>query len=162
MRPKVSTIHLFKVEGIDGEEIDFSAFKGKKIMVVNVASECGYTPQYQQLQELQKEFNDKLVIIGFPCNDFGGQEPGSAEEIQAFCSLNYGLTFPLTQKITIKGESVHPIYNWLLHKSNNQVMDTEVTWNFCKYILDEEGQLVNFFPSATSPFDDAILEWVQN
>lgn len=157
----MKTIHLFKVEGIDGEEIDFSAFKGKKIMVVNVASECGYTPQYQQLQELQMEFKDKLVIIGFPCNDFGGQEPGSAEEIQAFCSLNYGLTFPLTRKVNIKGESVHPIYNWLLHKVQNQVMDTEVAWNFCKYTLDEEGQLIDFFPSATSPFDDAILEWLQ-
>lgn len=157
----MSTIHLFKVEGIDGEEIDFSAFKGKKIMVVNVASACGYTPQYQQLQELQMEFKDKLVIIGFPCNDFGGQEPGSAKEIQAFCSLNYGLTFPLTRKVSIKGESVHPIYKWLLHKAQNQVMDTEVTWNFCKYALDEEGQLIHFFPSATSPFDDIILEWLQ-
>lgn len=157
----MSTIHLFKVEGIDGEEIDFSAFKGKKIMVVNVASACGYTPQYQQLQELQMEFKDKLVIIGFPCNDFGGQEPGSAKEIQAFCSLNYGLTFPLTRKVNIKGESVHPIYKWLLRKAQNQVMDTEVTWNFCKYALDEEGQLIHFFPSATSPFDDTILEWLQ-
>lgn len=156
----MSTIHQFKVAGIDGEEIDFSAFRGKKIMVVNVASACGYTPQYQQLQELHKEFNDKLVIIGFPCNDFGGQEPGSAAQIQAFCSLNYGVTFPLTEKINIKGESVHPIYYWLLHKAHNEVMDTEVNWNFCKHLLDEKGHLIRFFPSAISPFDEVILDWL--
>lgn len=156
------SIHQFKVAGINGKEVNFAHFKGKKIIVVNVASECGYTSQYQQLQELYKEFQDKLVIVGIPSNDFGGQEPGSNEEIQAFCTLNFGVKFPMTTKVAILGASPHPIYQWLTSKAQNGVLESEVSWNFQKYLLDESGQLVQFYPSSVSPFDDAILEWLTN
>lgn len=156
----MNSIHRFKVEGIEGEEIDFARFDGKKIIVVNVASECGYTPQYQQLQELQEEFKDRLVIVGFPSNDFGGQEPGSNPEIRNFCTTRYSVAFPLTSKITIKGASPHPVYKWLASKEQNGVMDSEVGWNFYKYLLDEQGQLVKCFPSSTNPFDEEILDWL--
>jgi glutathione peroxidase len=153
----VNTIHTFKVAGLAGGTIDFSALAGKKILIVNVASECGLTPQYQQLQELYEEFEDKLTIVGFPANNFGGQEPGTNDEIQAFCTRNYGVTFPLTTKVDV---TTHPIYRWLTQKSQNGVLDSEVTWNFQKYALDEEGRLVHCFPPATSPLDDEILEWL--
>ena len=153
----MNTIHTFKVEGIEGEEIDFARFKGKKIMVVNVASECGLTPQYQQLQELYEEFEDKFVIIGFPADNFGGQEPGTNSEIRAFCSRRYGATFPLAAKIDI---STHPVYQWLTQKALNGVMDSQVTWNFQKYLLDENGLLVRCLPPASSPLDDLVLEWL--
>lgn len=151
--------HTFKVDSISGQLIDFSEFSGKKIIAVNVASECGYTPQYQQLQELYDEFNDKLVVIGFPCNDFGGQEPGSEADIQAFCDRNYGVTFPMTAKIGIK-KSPHPIYQWLQHKAENGVLDHAVQWNFHKFLIDETGQLQAAYPSSVSPFDDRILSWI--
>ena len=155
----VNSIHEFKVEGIEGEEIDFARFKGKKIIVVNVASECGFTPQYQQLQELYEEFKDKMAIVGFPCNDFGGQEPGTGEEIWKFCSVRYGVRFPLASKISILDDPA-PVYRWLTRKDLNGVMDSEVRWNFQKYLLDESGQLVNFFPSTVSPLDEPILNWI--
>lgn len=154
------TIHAYKAKSLNGGEIDFAAFRGKKIMIVNVASECGYTPQYQQLQELYENFQDKLVIIGFPCNDFGGQEPGSENEIQAFCTRNYGVSFPLAAKISIRGADCHPVYQWLTRQSLNAVADTEVTWNFQKYLMDESGHLVACHSSAVSPLDEAILRWV--
>jgi glutathione peroxidase len=153
----VNTIHTFRVERIEGGTIDFSAFAGKKILVVNVASECGFTPQYQQLQELYEEFEDKLTIVGFPANNFGGQEPGTNEQIQAFCTRRYGVTFPLSAKIDV---TTHPIYRWLTQKSQNGVLDSEVTWNFQKYALDEEGRLVHVFPPSASPLDDEILSWL--
>ncbi|MDX1941391.1 MAG: glutathione peroxidase [Saprospiraceae bacterium] len=156
------SIHQFKVAGIEGEEIDFAQFKGKKIMVVNVASECGFTPQYQQLQELYEEFQDKLMIVGFPSNDFGGQEPGTNEEIRAFCTRRYGVSFPLTAKITIKGSNMHPVYQWLTQKTQNGVANSEVQWNFYKYLLDESGHLVKNFSSVVSPLDDEILGWLQS
>ena len=158
----MTTIHQFKVEGIDGSEIDFAAFKGKKIMVVNVASECGFTSQYQQLQELFEEFGNKLIIVGFPSNDFGNQEPGSNAEIKIFCSLNYGVTFPMAAKISIKGNNSHPIYKWLTTKEANKKMDSEVEWNFNKYLLDDNGQLVDFYPSSVDPFDERILDWIMS
>ncbi len=153
----MNTLHSFKVEGIEGEEIDFAAFAGKKIMVVNVASECGLTPQYQQLQELYEEFGDKFVIIGFPANNFGGQEPGSNSDIQAFCSRRYGVSFPLAAKIDIR---THPVYRWLTQKSENGVLDSQVTWNFQKYLLDESGRLVHCLPPDASPLDEKVLEWL--
>ena len=156
----MTSIHQFKVEGIDGSEIDFAAFKGKKIMVVNVASECGFTSQYQQLQEIFEEFGNKMVIVGFPSNDFGNQEPGSNAEIKTFCSLNYGVTFPLASKISIKGKNSHPIYKWLTTKEANNKFESEVEWNFYKYLLDENGQLVDFYPSSVDPFDEKILDWI--
>lgn len=153
----VNTIHTFKIEGIEGEEIDFAAFRGKKIIVVNLASECGYTPQYQQLQELYEGFGDKLVIIGFPANNFGGQEPGSNGEIRAFCTRRYGVTFPLAAKIDVM---THPVYRWLTRKSENGFLDSDVTWNFQKYLLDEQGCLVNCLPPSTDPLDDRIVAWI--
>jgi len=156
----MASIHNFRVEGIEGEEIDFADFKGKKVMVVNVASECGFTTQYQQLQELFEEFKNKLVIIGFPANNFGGQEPGTNQEIRSFCSVRYGVTFPLAAKISVEGEDIHPIYQWLTKKSDNKVMDSEVKWNFQKYLIDEKGQLVSYHPSSISPIDEIILDWV--
>ncbi len=158
----MSSIHPFKVEGIEGKEIDFSQWKGKKVMIVNVASECGYTPQYQQLQALYEAFQHKLAIVGFPCNDFGGQEPGDEEEIKAFCTKRYGVTFPLAAKITIRGANAHPIYNWLTQQSQNGVMDSEVSWNFQKYLLDENGYLVKILPPSTNPLDEQVLDWLQS
>ncbi len=154
------SIHQFKVRGIKGEDIDFALLAGKKIIVVNVASACGYTPQYQQLQELYEQFQDQMTIVGFPSNDFGGQEPGSDQEIQAFCSLRYGVTFPMTTKIRIKGSEAHPVYQWLTQKERNGVADSEVRWNFQKYLLDESGRLVRSLPSSVSPLDEAILQWL--
>lgn len=157
---KLDSIHQFKVESIEGAEIDFARFAGRKIMVVNVASECGFTPQYQQLQELYSEFKDKLVIVGFPSNDFGGQEPGSNEEIKAFCTRRYGVTFPLGAKVEIKGPDAHPLYHWLTEKSRNGVSDAEVRWNFHKFLLDEHGCLVKDLPSSVSPLDEPVLDWI--
>lgn len=131
-------------------------------MVVNVASECGFTPQYQQLQELYEEFQDKLMIVGFPSDDFGGQEPGTNEEIRAFCTRRYGVDFPLAAKIAIKGSNTHPVYQWLTQKTQNAVADSKVHWNFHKYLLDESGHLVKNFPSLVSPLDDEILSWLQS
>lgn len=152
------SIHSFKIESISGEEIDFAGYKGKKIMVVNVASECGYTPQYEQLQELYNAFQDKLVIIGFPCNDFGGQEPGTNQEIQAFCTSRFGVGFPMTTKVSIK-RNPHPIYEWLTNKSRNGVSDAEVRWNFHKFLIDENGHWVAHYPSSVSPIDEVITDW---
>ncbi len=156
------SIHPFKVRGIEGSEIDFAQFAGKKILIVNVASECGYTPQYQQLQELYDTFQDKLVIVGFPCDDFGGQEPGTNEEIQTFCNRRYGVTFPLATKINIKSSTVHPVYQWLTQATQNGVADSQVRWNFHKYLLDEHGQLVKSLPSDVSPLDKQILDWLNS
>lgn len=152
------SIHSFKIESISGEEIDFVRYKGKKIMVVNVASECGFTSQYEQLQELYHAFQGKLVIIGFPCNDFGGQEPGTNQEIQAFCTSRFGVDFPMTTKVSIKGNP-HPIYEWLMNKSHNGVSDAEVRWNFHKFLIDENGHWFAHYPSSISPIDEVITDW---
>jgi glutathione peroxidase len=156
----LNSIHRFKVEGIAGEEIDFAKFKGKKILVVNVASECGYTPQYAQLQELYEAYSHKLVIVGFPSNDFGAQEPGSNASVAKFCQLRYGVSFPLTVKVHIKAPNVHPVYQWLTQQSENGVMDSEVKWNFQKYLLDEAGQLIDTFLPSCSPLDEHILSHI--
>jgi glutathione peroxidase len=156
------SIHKHRIKSIDGvAEIDFEEFKGRKILVVNVASECGYTPQYAQLQELYEAFSDKLVVVGCPCNDFGGQEPADEMEIKDFCQSRYGVTFPLTCKIRIKGENPHPIYQWLTSKALNGVADSEVSWNFCKYLLDEQGRLIASFPPSTYPASEEILDLIQ-
>ena len=156
----MDSIHRFKVEGIAGNKIDFADFKGKKILVVNVASECGYTPQYAQLQELYETYKDKLIVVGLPSNDFGGQEPGSSAEIAHFCKMRYGVSFPMTEKIHIKGAEMHPLYHWLTHKSENGVMDSEVKWNFQKYLLNETGQLIGIFPSSLNPLEDSLLSQI--
>ena len=143
---------------ISGAPLDLSQYKGKKILFVNVASKCGFTSQYDGLQELYKTYKDKLVVIGLPCNQFGGQEPGNAKEIVTFCKANYGVDFPLSAKIEVKGENQHPLYRWLTSKVQNGVMDSKVRWNFQKYLVDENGQLVDFFYSTTSPTSSKIIK----
>ncbi len=157
----ITNIYAFKVKALNGSEIDFSSFKGKKILIVNTASECGFTPQYEALQKLYTEYKDKLVIVGFPCNQFGGQEPGSAQEIQTFCKKNYGVTFPLAEKIDVKGNNIAPIYKWLCNKSENGVLDATITWNFNKFLIDENGKLVAYFTSKVKPTDDEITKYLK-
>jgi len=155
------SIHAFKVKALDGTDIDFSSFKGKKILVVNTASKCGFTPQYEALQKLYSDYKDKLVIVGFPCNQFGGQEPGSAPEIQEFCKKNYGVTFPLAEKIDVKGDNIAPIYKWLCNKTENGVLDASISWNFNKFLLDENGKLLAYFPSKVKPTDEEIVKFLK-
>ncbi len=157
----MTSIHHFKIKGIGGETIDFAQFEGKKILIVNTASECGFTSQYQQLQELHDHAKENLVIVGCPANNFGGQEPGSNQEIQQFCELKYGVNFPLTEKISAKGDDQHPIYQWLTQKSLNGVADNEVKWNFHKFLINESGHLIDSFPSNVGPLDNQILNQVQ-
>ncbi|MBO3098379.1 glutathione peroxidase [Gelidibacter sp. DF109] len=153
-----NSIHQFKVEALSGGEIDFSDFKGKKILIVNTASKCGYTPQYEGLEALYSSNKDNLVIVGFPANNFGAQEPGSNDEISAFCEQNYGVSFPMAAKVSVKGEDMAPVFAWLTSKSQNGVMDVNVKWNFTKFILDENGGLVASFESKVKPQSDEILE----
>lgn len=155
------SIHELSFTNMEGQTISFNEFKGKKILIVNTASACGYTPQYEQLEELYQTYKDKLVVIGFPCNDFGGQEAGSNEEIQSFCKKNYGVTFPLSEKINILSEPVSPIYEWLTLKEKNGVLDATVKWNFNKFLLDEEGHLLGYFESKVLPTDKAIVQHLQ-
>ncbi len=154
---QAKSIYDFKIESLDGAPINFADFKGKKILIVNTASECGYTPQYKELQALYEKYQDKLVIVGFPANNFGGQEPGSATEIKAFCEKNYGVKFPMAAKVSVKGDDMAPIYKWLTSKSANGVLDAEIGWNFNKFLVDENGHMVAHFPSKVKPMDDAIL-----
>ncbi len=156
----MNSIHTLKMTSIEGNELPLSDFAGRKLLIVNVASACGYTPQYQQLQELHEQFSDKIAIIGFPCNDFGAQESGSEADIKAFCTVRFGVTFPLSAKIGIK-QNTHPIYEFLTKKDLNGVADSEVRWNFQKYLLNEKGELMELFTSSVSPLDDAILDNVQ-
>lgn len=157
-----ASIYQFKVEDLYGETFDFSQLKGKKVMIVNTASECGLTPQYENLQELYEMFKEEgLVIIGFPTNNFAGQEPGTNQEIAAFCEQNYGVSFPMMGKISVKGNDMHPLYKFLTQKSENGVMDSEVQWNFQKYLLNEQGQLVKVIDPKTLPTDPEILEWIR-
>ena len=151
-----NSIHDFKVESLDGGAIDFSKFKGKKILVVNTASKCGYTPQYKDLEALYQKYKDKLVIVGFPANNFGQQEPGTNTEIKEFCTKNYGVSFPMAAKISVIGEDMAPIYKWLCNKSMNGVLDAEVKWNFGKFLLDEKGNLTNYFSSDVEPMSEQI------
>ena len=152
----LKSIHSFKVEALDGGTIDFSSFKGKKILVVNTASACGYTPQYEGLQKLYDTYKDKLVIVGFPANKFGGQEPGTNTEIKEFCKKNYGVTFPMAAKISVKGDDMAPIYHWLTSKNENGVLDAEIKWNFNKFLIDENGKMLYYFPSKTVPMSEEI------
>jgi glutathione peroxidase len=149
--PVSKSIYDYKVEGLEGGTIDFYAFKGKKILIVNTASECGYTPQYEGLQKLAEKYKGKLVIIGFPTNDFGKQEPGSNQEIAGFCKKNYGVTFPMAAKISVKGDDTAPIYRWLTRKENNGFENSSVRWNFQKYLINEKGELIGVYYSKTKP-----------
>jgi glutathione peroxidase len=154
------SIYDISINGLMGEKIDLSEFKGKKILFVNVASKCGFTPQYTDLQKLHKTYGEKLVLIGVPCNQFGKQEPGEAEEIQSFCEKNYGVDFLMTEKIDVKGDNQHPLYKWLTVKENNGVKSSSVKWNFQKYLVDEEGQYLDFYYSSTKPLSSKILKYL--
>lgn len=155
------TIYEFRVEGLTGGTIDFSAFKGKKIMIVNTASKCGYTPQYEQLEALYEKYKDRMVIVGFPANNFLSQEPGSNEEIASFCKKNYGVTFPMAAKISVKGKDMAPIYQWLTKKEYNGYDDSKVKWNFQKYLLNEKGELVAVFAPNVEPDSKEIMEAIE-
>lgn len=155
MQPKTS-IYTIAINNLNGDPINLADYKGKKILFVNVASECGFTPQYKDLQELHKTYGEKLVVIGLPCNQFGEQEPGSASEIQDFCSKNYGVEFLITEKIDVKGANQHPLYAWLTNKDLNGSKSSTVKWNFQKYLVDEQGNFIDFYYSITNPLATEI------
>ena len=158
-----SSIYDYSAHLIDGSKIDFIDFKGKKIMIVNVASKCGYTSQYNGLQEIHEKYKDKIEIIGFPSNDFLWQEPGKNIDIKNFCTTNYGVSFNLSEKsIVKKKKNQNPIYSWLSNKTLNGWNDKAPSWNFCKYLIDEEGNLVHFYPSSTEPLSKEILNFISN
>jgi glutathione peroxidase len=168
------TIYDFKVPGLDGSDIDFSQFKGKKIMIVNTASQCGNTPQYKDLETLYEKYKDKLAIVGFPANNFGAQEPGTNEEIKKFCSKEYSVTFPMAEKISVKGDDVHPLYKWLVDQSKEMAknvptdnskdlvwkkfLQDPVIWNFTKFLLDEKGNLIAVFHHKINPMSEEVLK----
>ena len=169
-------IYDFKVPGLDGNDIDFSAYKGKKIMIVNTASKCGNTPQYADLEKLYEKYKDKLVIVGFPANNFGEQEPGSNTEIQEFCKKNYGVSFPMAEKVSVKGDDMAPIYKWLVDQSRElaksiqgttskdlvwkRYLQNPVDWNFTKFLLDEKGNLIAVFHNKVNPMSEEILKYL--
>lgn len=156
------TIYQFKVEDLTGNTFDFSTLKGNKILVVNTASECGLTPQYEQLQAIYEKYKDKnFVIVGFPANNFGAQEPGSNAQIATFCQKNYGVSFPMMSKISVKGNDMHPVYQFLTQKSKNGLQDSEVEWNFQKYLINENGELVDVVDPRTLPTDSTIINWIE-
>jgi len=159
---QTTSIYDFKVKTLEGGTFDFSTLKGKKVMIVNVASKCGNTPQYKALEDLYVKNQDNLVIIGFPANNFGSQEPGTAAEIRQFCTQNYGVTFPLMEKISVKGSDMAPIYKWLTSKKENGVMDSEVKWNFQKYLINEKGKLVQVLDPKEQPQSDKVLTWLSS
>lgn len=157
---QTSDFYNFKVKTLDGGEFNFNTLKGKKVMIVNTASKCGNTPQYKDLEELYQKYSGELIIIGFPANNFGSQEPGTATEIRKFCTDNYGITFPLMQKVSVKGDDMAPVYKWLTSKSENGFKDSEVKWNFQKYLIDENGKLVNVLDPQEKPNSDKVLMWL--
>ena len=157
-----NSFYDFKVKDINGKDFDLSSLKGKKVLVVNTASKCGNTPQYEQLEQLYEKYGDKkFVIIGFPANNFGGQEPGTNAEIEEFCNKNYGVTFPMMSKISVKGGDMHPLYKWLTSKNENGVLDSEVAWNFQKYLIDENGKLVKTVAPKVKPDDEQVVSWIK-
>lgn len=156
------SIHQFKVTDIEGNEFDLSTLKGKKVMIVNTASKCGLTPQYEQLEQIYQKYKDQnFVIIGFPANDFMSQEPGSNEEIATFCKKNYGVSFPMMAKISVKGKEQHPLYTFLTEKKYNGLEDNKVTWNFQKYLINEKGELEKVISPKTLPTDSEIIQWIE-
>ncbi len=157
------TIYQFNVTDLEGADFDFKQLKGKKIMIVNTASKCGLTPQYKKLQALYDKYGDKdFVIIGFPANDFLFQEPGTDEEIAIFCEKNYGVTFPMMSKISVKGKNMHPIYKFLTQESQNGTISSSVSWNFQKYLINSEGRLAKVVSPRTQPDDPSIISWIEN
>ena len=157
------TLYDFKASTLEGAPFDLSSLKGKKVLVVNTASKCGYTPQYAQLEEVYNKYSGKnFVIIGFPANNFLSQEPGNNEQIREFCTKNYGVTFPMMSKISVKGKDIDPLYHWLTSKEENGVMDAPVKWNFQKFMIDENGKLVGMVPPGDLPTCDKIVNWIEN
>jgi glutathione peroxidase len=157
-----TSIYQFKVEDLSGNTFDFTSLKGKKIIIVNTASKCGYTPQYEQLEAIYNKYKNKnLVIIGFPANNFMWQEPGTNAEIATFCKSKYGVTFPIMAKISVKGKDMHPIYQFLTQKKLNGVLDSKVEWNFQKYLINEKGQLEQVYMSGVKPNDEKIINWIE-
>ena len=157
---QTASFYDFKVKTLEGNDFDFSSLKGKKVMVVNTASKCGFTPQYKDLEELYERYEGKLIIIGFPANNFANQEPGSASEIRKFCTEKYGVTFPMMEKISVRGDDIHPLYKWLTSKDKNGVMDSEVKWNFQKYLIDENGKLVDVVTTREQPGSEKVISWL--
>ncbi len=158
-----TTLYDFVVQDIDGNDFDMAKLKGKKVLVVNTASKCGLTPQYEALQDLYEKYGDaNFVIVGFPANNFLGQEPGTNDEIEEFCQKNYGVSFPMMAKISVKGDDMAPIYHWLTEKAQNGVVDSSVAWNFQKYMIDENGHLVDYVSPKTKPDDPKIIEWIES
>lgn len=156
------TIYQFKVQDLEGDEFDFATLKGKRIIIVNTASECGLTPQYEQLQAVYNQYKDQnLVIVGFPANNFGSQEPGSNAQIASFCQKNYGVTFPMMAKISVKGNDMHPVYQFLTQKAKNGLEDSNVQWNFQKYLINSNGELEKVVAPSTLPTDAEIINWIE-
>lgn len=160
MKTEKQSIYDIEINDLYGNPMSLAAYKGKKILFVNVASKCGFTKQYKELQELSDTYKDQLVIIGSPCNQFGKQEPGDASQIQEFCALNFGVTFPLTEKLEVKGKNQHPLYTWLTSKKLNGKKRSSVKWNFQKYIVDENGELLNYYYSLTKPMSSKITKYL--
>ena len=154
------SIYDFKVPGLLGNEIDLAQFKGKKIMIVNTASKCGLTPQYEGLEALYKKYGGKLVIIGFPANNFGNQEPGGKEEIAEFCKKNYGVSFPMADKVSVKGDDISPLFKWLVDEAAKKGITDPISWNFTKFLVDEKGELVTVFSPKTKPMSDEVLKYL--
>ncbi|HPQ34512.1 MAG TPA: glutathione peroxidase [Tenuifilaceae bacterium] len=158
---QTKTLHDFTVTTLEGETFPLSQLKGKKVMVVNTASKCGLTPQYETLEKLYKQYGgEKFVIIGFPANNFMKQEPGTNSEIREFCTANYGVTFPMMEKNSVKGDDIHPLYKWLTTKSENGVVDAEISWNFQKFLIDEEGNVVDYLKPREKPDSEKVLSWL--
>jgi len=158
---QTQTIYQFKVTDLYGKEFDFSTLKGKKLLIVNTASECGLTPQYKDLEAIYSKYKDKnFIIVGFPANNFGSQEPGSNEQIAKFCQMNYGVTFPMMSKISVKGKDIHEVYKFLTQKDKNGLQDSQVEWNFQKYLINEEGELIKVLSPRVLPTDSEIVGWI--
>lgn len=155
-----TSIYDFKVPSLDGSPIDFSQYKGKKILIVNTASKCGFTPQYTELQQLYDKYKGKLVIVGFPANNFGQQEPGTNTEIKEFCSKNYGVTFPMAEKVSVKGDDIHPLFKYLVDESKKLGVEDPIKWNFTKFLVDEKGKLIAVFPSKVKPMSEDITKYL--
>jgi len=158
--PESKSVHDFSVNSIDGKSIKLSTYAGIKLLIVNTASQCGYTPQYADLQKLVDLYKNKLVVLGFPSNDFGAQEPGSNSEIKGFCQKNYGVTFPMFEKTVVKGEKASDLFKFLSNKDLNGTVNDAPKWNFCKYLIDENGKVLKFFPSSVNPTDKEITELI--
>jgi glutathione peroxidase len=155
-----TSIYDFKVTGLDGKTIDFSQYKGKKILIVNTASKCGFTPQYEDLEKLYTTYKDKLVIIGFPANNFGQQEPGTNTEIGEFCKKNYGVTFPMSEKVSVKGDDIHPLFKYLVAEAGKLGVEDPIKWNFTKFLVNENGKLIAVFPSKVKPMSEEITKYL--